>query len=63
MKQGQNRNRLIDREQTDSYQRGMGLWGWVKKGIKKKETHGCRQQCGDYQRERGLREVGEGKGG
>ena len=29
----QNRNRLRDRENSDSCHRRGGLWGWVKKGL------------------------------
>ena len=50
----QNRDSLLDTE--NSCQRGGGLGAWVKgKGIKQgKETHGHREQYGDYQREQGM---------
>ena len=53
------------REQTDSCQRGGRLWGWMKKvkELSRKKNHRHRQQCGDYQRERGVGEIKEGKRG
>lgn len=52
----------IDREQTDSCQRGGRLWGWVKKVKGLRKNNSDRQQHGDYQRGRRWREVEEAQG-
>ena len=62
-------NKLTEYKQTQNTEnrltavRGGGLGRWVKKLTELTKTHRHRQQYGNYQMERGWRQVEEGKEG